>query len=348
MTQEPSEVSMASSLGAAESSTPTLHDSSSAEHVEPLSDVGQAADLLKRLRSNIETVFRGKERIVRLTVASLVARGHLLLQDVPGVGKTTLALAVARSIGVSFRRIQFTSDLLPSDIIGVSVYASNNDSFEFRPGPIFSNVVLADEINRTTPRTQSALLEAMSEGSVSVDNVTHSLPDPFLVIATQNPLEHHGTYPLPESQLDRFLMRLSIGYPDRAVEESILTQRGFREPVADLESVLESQQVRALQRTVSEVEADESVVNYVLDVVEATRRDGRVRIGVSTRGALSLLRAAKALALVDGRAFVIPDDVRELIIPCLAHRLALSEAGQEGERSSVVLEDIAGSVDPPS
>jgi MoxR-like ATPase len=346
MTQEPSEVSLASSLGAAESSTPTLRDA--ADDVEPLDDVDRAAELLARLRSNVETVFRGKERIVRLTVASLVARGHLLLQDVPGVGKTTLALAVARSIGVSFRRIQFTSDLLPSDIIGVSVYASNKESFEFRPGPIFSNVVLADEINRTTPRTQSALLEAMSEGSVSVDNVTHGLPDPFMVIATQNPLEHHGTYPLPESQLDRFLMRLSIGYPGRQVEKSILTERGFREPVDQLEPVLESQQVRALQRTVAEVQADESIVEYILDIVEATRRDGRVRIGVSTRGALSLLRAARALALVDGRGFVIPDDVRSLIIPCLAHRLALSETGEEGERSRVVLEDLAGSVSPPS
>lgn len=327
--------------------------------VDVSSERAQAGDLdpsdvsperLETLQANIERVFRGKTQTVRLTIACLVARGHLLLEDVPGVGKTTLALAFARSMGLSFQRIQFTSDLLPSDILGVSVYSQKADEFEFRPGPIFSNVVLADEINRTTPRTQSALLEAMSEGSVSVDNVTHTLPDPFLVIATQNPLEHHGTYPLPESQLDRFLMRLSIGYPDRDIEHDLLMERDLAEPVDDLESVMEIATFRALQKRAAQARIDESVVDYVLDVVEATRRDERIRLGISTRGALALVRVARALALVRGRDFVTPDDVRTLFIPCFAHRLSLGGAQAEAshEEAAMILEDIAADLEAPT
>ena len=308
------------------------------------------ADRLAALQQNIETVFRGKSDTVRLTIACLLARGHLLLEDVPGVGKTTLALALAKSMGLSFKRIQFTSDLLPSDITGVSVYSPKTDDFEFRSGPLFSNIVLADEINRTTPRTQSALLEAMSDESVSVDNVTHELPEPFHVIATQNPLEHHGTYPLPESQLDRFLMRLSIGYPDRDIEREILMERGLEEPVQDMEPVLDAETFRHFQRTTANVEVDGSIVDYILAIVEATRRDERIRIGISTRGALAINRAARALACVDGRDFVIPDDVYDLLIPCFSHRLSMSDGGggTSHEEAAMILKDIASDIDPPT
>jgi len=315
---------------------------------EPL-DFGVAADHIGALQTNIERVFRGKSSVVRRTLACIVARGHLLLEDVPGVGKTTLARAVARSLGLSFRRIQFTSDLLPSDIIGVSVYSEKTDAFEFRPGPIFSNVVLGDEINRTTPRTQSALLEAMSEGSVSTDDITRDLPKPFLVIATQNPLEHHGTYPLPESQLDRFLMRLSVGYPDREIEREILRERGLREPVRDLEPVLEAGEFRRLQESAAAVELGNEVREYLLDIVDATRRDERIRIAVSTRGALALGRVSRARALMEGRAFVIPKDVHELVVPCLAHRLRIGASGSDGDHDEAVrvLRELVAEIEPP-
>jgi MoxR-like ATPase len=307
-------------------------------------------DRLRDLQQNVETVFQGKTRVVRYTVACLLAGGHLLLEDVPGVGKTTLALALARSLGLSFKRIQFTSDLLPSDIIGVSVYRPKTGDFDFKKGPLFSGVVLADEINRTTPRTQSALLEAMSEGKVSVDNVTHTLPDPFLVIATQNPLEHHGTYPLPESQLDRFLMRLSIGYPSRQVERQILLERRLAEPVHELDAALEVTEFRALQQKAAEVRLDESLVDYLMEVVDQTRRDTRVRIGVSTRGALALSRVSRAWALLQGRDFCIPDDLRELFVPCLAHRVALAGSAGDGDkdRAEMVIEDIVSEIAVPT
>jgi MoxR-like ATPase len=307
-------------------------------------------DRLRDLQQNVETVFQGKTRVVRRTVACLLAGGHLLLEDVPGVGKTTLALALARSMGLSFQRIQFTSDLLPSDIIGVSVYRSETGDFDFKKGPLFAGVVLADEINRTTPRTQSALLEAMSEGKVSVDNITHTLPDPFLVIATQNPLEHHGTYPLPESQLDRFLMRLSIGYPSRQIERKILIERRLAEPVHQLDAALEVSEFRALQQRAAEVRLEESLVDYLMEVVDQTRRDTRIRIGVSTRGALALARVARAWAFLLGRDFCIPDDLRELFVPCLAHRVALAGSAGEGDkdRAEMVIEDIVSEIDVPT
>ena len=312
----------------------------------PSASIARLADL----QENVERVFRGKPRVVRLTVAALLARGHVLLEDVPGVGKTTLALALARSLGLDFRRIQFTSDLLPTDIVGVTVFSQKTGEFEFKPGPLFSNVVLADEINRTTPRTQSALLEAMSEGRVSVDDRTRPLPDPFLVIATQNPLEHHGTYPLPESQLDRFLVRLSIGYPGKAVERAIVMNRGADAPVESLEPVLSLDEFRALQAQVDDVEIDESIVDYAMQIIEETRTDSRIRIGVSTRGALALVRAAKAYALVAGRTFVIPDDVRDLLVPVLAHRVSLgvTSAGSDRAIAESVIEDLATRVRVPS
>jgi MoxR-like ATPase len=324
-------------------------DSESRADEEALGSEVDAEEVLEALQSNIAEAFRGKPRVVRLTVTCLLARGHLLLEDVPGVGKTTLGLALARSLGLSFRRIQFTSDLMPSDITGVSVYSQKRETFEFQAGPIFSNVVLADEINRTTPRTQSALLEAMSEGSVTVDNETRSLPDPFFVVATQNPLEHHGTYPLPESQLDRFLMRLSIGYPDREIERELLLERELEEPVKQLGQVTQTEALKALQRRAASVDVEESVVDYVLDLVAGTREHEQVRIGVSTRGALGLVRAAKAHAVVNGREFVIPDDVRQLVVPVLAHRLSMrdGESSQDRQSARLVLEEIASGVDVP-
>ncbi|WP_390619386.1 AAA family ATPase [Persicimonas caeni] len=302
------------------------------------------------LQANVESVFQGKTRVVRYTLACLLAGGHVLLEDVPGVGKTTLALALARSMGLSFQRIQFTSDLLPSDIIGVSVYRPETGDFDFKPGPLFAGVILADEINRTTPRTQSALLEAMSEGKVSVDNVTHQLPDPFLVIATQNPLEHHGTYPLPESQLDRFLMRLSIGYPSRRIERQILLERRLAEPVHELEAALDVSEFRALQQKAARVRLDETLVDYLMEVVDKTRRDTRVRIGVSTRGALAMARVARAWALVQGRDFCIPDDLRELFVPCFAHRLALAGSAGDGDKdqAEMVMEELVSEVPTPT
>jgi MoxR-like ATPase len=267
--------------------------------------------------------------VVRLAVVGLVARGHLLIEDVPGVGKTTLAAALARSIGAGFQRIQFTSDMLPSDVLGVAVYEPDKHEFVFKPGPIFTNIVLADEINRTTPKTQSSLLEAMNEAQVSLDHTTHALPRPFMVLATQNPLEHAGTFPLPESQLDRFLLRIRIGYPSEADERTIL--RGAGSPVVDtLETVLDAADVVELQEAAELVRVDDSVVDYVLSIVTATRRSRLLALGVSPRGSLALLRAARAHALADGRDFLVPDDVKRLAVPALAHRVIMAGPAQDG------------------
>lgn len=298
---------------------------------------------------HVETVFLGKRDLIELTLAALLANGHVLLEDVPGVGKTTLALALARTLGVEFRRVQFTSDLLPADILGVSVLVPGTSDFTFRPGPVFSNVVLADEINRTTPRTQSALLEAMSERRVSVDDQTHNLPDPFLVIATQNPLEHHGTYPLPESQLDRFLMRLSVGYPVRDVEVGLLTNRRADAPVDKLERLTTPKAFVGLQKKVESVHLSKDVAGYIMDVVGATRRDSRVRMGVSTRGVLALGQACRAWAFMRGRDFVVPDDARRLIVPCLSHRLRLTGTmADDRGTAEATMEDIASKIAVPT
>jgi MoxR-like ATPase len=280
---------------------------------------------LPRLVSGVESALMGKPEVVRLAVVGLLARGHLLIEDVPGVGKTTLARALARSMDASFRRVQFTSDLLPSDILGVSVYDPTRREFEFRPGPVFAHVMLADEINRGTPKAQSALLEAMEEGQVTVDGQTQPLPRPFLVLATENPFEHQGTFPLPESELDRFLMRLVIGYPDASAERRILrAPRGTA--VADsLPAVLTPAEVEALGREVGRVFVSEPVVDYVLALVESSRNDPRLRLGVSPRGAQALYRACQARALLDGRDHVMPDDVKALAVPVLAHRVLPAE-----------------------
>jgi MoxR-like ATPase len=277
---------------------------------------------LEALLDEVETVFRGKREVVRLSLAALLARGHLLFEDIPGVGKTTLARALTAAMGLEFRRVQFTSDLLPSDVLGVSVYNPRTHDFEVRRGPIFTNVVLADEINRAPPRTQSGLLEAMQEGRVTIDERSFELPRPFLVMATQNPLEQHGTYPLPESQLDRFMMRLSIGYPDHDQERAVLMQStGGADAVAALRPMLDADEVLALQERVDGVHADASIVEYLMAVVRATRAEPRFRAGASTRAGISLLHAARGYALVDGREFLVPDDVRRLVVPVLAHRL---------------------------
>jgi MoxR-like ATPase len=275
---------------------------------------------IARLHDNVTRALVGKPEVVQFVIVALLARGHLLIEDVPGVGKTTLAQAMARSLGLTFRRIQFTSDLLPSDILGVSVFDPRRAEFEFKPGPIFANIILADEINRTTPKTQSSLLEAMSEAQVSLDHHTHALPQPFMVLATQNPLEYQGTHPLPESQMDRFLLRIRIGYPDEAHERAIL--RGDPRLGLDaLDTVLDAETVLGLQKQVEAVRVEESLLAYVMAIVRATRAHGRLTLGVSPRGALALVRAAKALALVEGRAYCVPDDVKQLGVPTLAHRV---------------------------
>jgi MoxR-like ATPase len=290
---------------------------------------------LERLHESIVRVIRGKAEIVDALVAALIARGHVLVEDVPGVGKTTLAQALARSLDLEFHRIQFTSDTLPSDIIGISVYRQAGGDFEFMAGPLFANVVLADEINRAAPRTQSALLEAMSEKAVTVEKTRHLLPDPFLVVATQNPIESTGTYPLPESQLDRFLMRLSMGYPGRTEELELLRSGGTEPELEQLTPVLTAEEVRELQREVVAVHVSDALRLYLLDVVERTRSHEALSLGVSTRGSLAWQRCAQALALVRGRPFVIPDDLQETAEPVLAHRVLVADplTGDGWERS---------------
>ena len=291
----------------------------------------EPATLLNRLLQNVGSVVLGKPEAIKLAVVALLAEGHLLLEDVPGVGKTLLARAIAASIDCSFRRLQFTPDLLPSDILGSSVYNNVTGEFTFKPGPIFANVVLADEVNRTTPRTQSALLEAMSDGQVSVEGETHLLEPPFLVIATQNPYEFEGTYVLPESQLDRFMIRLRMGYPLRSEERRVLASHRAGEPVEALGSVLTGQDVRSLQQAVRQVKVDDSISEYLLDIVHATREGDDLQVGVSTRGALTFYRAAQGLAFVSGRDYVVPDDLKALAVPVLAHRVVGKSFLQAGE-----------------
>ena len=284
-------------------------------------DRPQLADSLRALEENVGRVVLGKPEVIRLAVVSLLARGHILIEDVPGVGKTTLAQALARSLGISFQRIQFTSDLLPSDIIGISVFQRRDDRFEFVPGPLFANIVLADEINRASPKTQSALLEAMGERKVSVDRKRYALPAPFLVMATQNPLEYVGTFPLPESQLDRFLMSLELGYPPRSDERELLLSGGVEETLASLQPVLSRERLLELQREVEQVRLTPEIADYVLDLCETTRSSGEFLLGASPRAAQSVCRAAQAMATVEGRSYVVPDDVQAVASAVLAHRL---------------------------
>lgn len=303
------------------------------------------------IQENISRVIKGKPLVIEMTVVALLARGHLLLEDVPGVGKTTLAHSLARSLDCSFKRIQFTSDLLPSDIVGVSIFNRQKQAFEFMPGPIFANIVLADEINRTTPKTQSSLLEAMSEAQISVDSQTYPLSQPFMVIATQNPAEYHGTFPLPESQLDRFLMRLRIGYPSPEEERKVLDRSPSLHPAEDLQPILSAQDVLDLQAQVDKVFVDESLTEYLLSIVQATRQSELLSLGVSTRGALALNRAAKALALVRGRTYCLPDDIKELAPTVLSHRIMIARAQgirqRSFEQAERIIQDLVGSVPVP-
>jgi MoxR-like ATPase len=285
----------------------------------------RALDRIALLQQNVERVIRGKSEVVQLCIAALLAKGHILLEDVPGVGKTTLAHALARSLSLAFQRIQFTSDLLPADIVGITIYKQEQQEFEFVSGPVFTNVLLADEINRATPKTQSALLEAMSEGMITIEKNRLPLPDPFLVIATQNPVEHVGTYPLPESQLDRFLMKLTIGYPNTTDEKKLLRAGGAHDALEHLEPVLDAADVRELQEQVASIHVNEALVDYLMSIVHTTRTHDEVALGVSTRGALTYFKACQALAMVSGRDFVVPEDVKRLAGPVLSHRILMKE-----------------------
>ncbi len=309
-----------------------------------------AEPLIERLRNNIHSVFLGQSRAVDLLLTALLARGHILIEDVPGVGKTVLARALAKSIDCRFSRIQLTPDLLPSDVLGVSIYSNTTQSFEFKPGPIFANIVLADEINRTTPRTQSALLEAMAEGTVSVENQTLPLERPFMLVATQNPFEFEGTYFLPENQLDRFLLRVSVGYPDRAAEHQILTTQPGRKPLDDLQPVLNAQDIVDLQDRTQAVRLDRGIVEYILDIVDATRHDEALHLGVSPRGALALTQASQASALLAGREYVTPDDVKQLVVPVCAHRVISKTYLHNGDVNATarILQDILDQVATPA
>ena len=306
---------------------------------------------LARLVENVERAFLGKTETVKLALVSLLARGHVLFEDVPGVGKTTLARAIARSLDCQFKRIQFTSDMLPTDVLGTSVLDRDRSRFVFRPGPIFTNVLLADEINRTPPRTQSALLEALNEGQVTVDNETHVLSAPFMVMATQNPKEHHGTYPLPESQLDRFLMRVAIGYPDNAVEQEIIRAHGHHDSTDELGPVVSGEEIVTMQGRIREVRVEPALLDYLMRIVEMTRASPLLELGVSTRGAISLYRASQARAYLEGRDYCIVDDVKALVVPVFSHRVwvqaQLEHSAEEREQAANILAEILETVPIP-
>jgi len=299
-------------------------------------------EILQRVHRNMARAILGKDEAIRMSLIALLADGHVLIEDVPGVGKTLLAKALSCSVDCAFKRIQFTPDLLPSDILGSSIYRQDDGEFTFKPGPIFSHIILADEINRTTPRTQSALLEAMSDQQVSVDGETYRLEPPFMVLATQNPFEFEGTYMLPENQLDRFMMRIRLGYPDRQSELNVLSEHRLGEPIDALEPVTDGQQVLELQQAVREVGVEDRISAYILDLVEATRQSKDLQVGASPRAALNLYRAAQASALLAGRDYVVPDDVKALTVPLLAHRVIGTSFLQTGQTEAAerIIQDI--------
>ncbi len=305
----------------------------------------------ERLRKNIVSVIHGKDEVVELCLAALFARGHLLLEDVPGVGKTTLASTIASSIHCSFQRIQFTSDMLPSDILGVTIFDQEKREFEFRKGPLFANVVLADEINRTSPKTQSAMLEAMNTGRVSMDRQVHDLSRPFMVLATQNPIEFHGTFPLPKSQMDRFLMRLHLGYPSRENEIQVLREQQLGTWETEVEAVLTAAEVLEMQDMVSRVKVDKDLLDYMVRVSEATRQSPRIELGCSPRGTIALRRSAQALAALRGRDYVTPDDIKEVAVPVLAHRMQFARtfetSGFSHEEDESLVGEVLGEVAVP-
>jgi len=305
-----------------------------------------------QLENALRKVIRGKDDIIRLAVVSLMARGHLLIEGVPGVGKTTLGQALARALDCTFQRVQFTSDMLPSDVIGISIYSAVEQQFEFKRGPVFTNVLLADEINRTTPKTQSALLEAMNESQVTVDAHSYPLPQPFLVIATQNPVEHHGTYPLPESQLDRFLMRVRMGYPDSNAEREILRSEAGTSQLEAMQPVLSGADVLEMQHAVTQVRVDESLVSYALSIVGKTRESEQFSLGVSPRGSQMLYRATQAMAFLDGRSFCTPEDIKPLVVPVFAHRVVVnglySSTLKKSEQAEQVIKEIVESTPVPT
>src|SRR5271163_527953 len=310
-----------------------------------------ASTQLNDLRAAIARVVRGKDEAIELALVALLARGHLLIEDVPGVGKTTLAQALARAVACGFHRLQFTSDMLPSDVLGVTIYNAHSEAFEFKPGPVFTNFLLADEINRTTPKTQSALLEAMNESQVTVDAHSYPLPQPFLVIATQNPVEHHGTYPLPESQLDRFLMRVRMGYPDSNAEREILRSEAGTTQLESMKPVLSAADVLEMQQAVTQVRVDESLVSYALSIVRKTRESEQLSLGVSPRGSQMIYRAAQAMAFLDGRTFCTPDDIKPLVVPVFAHRVVVnglySSTLKKSEQAEQVIREIVESTPVP-
>lgn len=333
---------------------------SSPDTVAALSESGRAGEAVRpgapvlakltEMERALGEVLRGKPEVVSLSLVCLLARGHLLIEDVPGVGKTTLAQGLARAVDCAFQRLQFTSDMLPSDVLGVTIYNAHSEAFEFKHGPIFTNFLLADEINRTTPKTQSALLEAMNERQVSIEGHPHPLPRPFMVVATQNPVEHHGTYPLPESQLDRFLMRIRVGYPGAEAEREIL-RHGHVPTGSQMQPVLTAAELMELQDAVSSVAVESSLVDYMLAIVAMTRSHDALALGVSPRGSQALFRASQALALLEGRDYVIPDDIKRLAVPVFAHRVSIhSRVALSQRRSDLgdrILEEILQRVDVP-
>lgn len=314
-----------------------------------MQSVQDLAVAVQKVVGNVERVIVGKAEAVAFSLIAVICQGHVLIEDVPGVGKTVLTKAIARSIGCTFKRIQFTPDLLPSDVTGVSIYNQKSSNFEFRPGPIMAQIVLADEVNRATPKTQSALLEAMEEAQVTVDGVSYRLPEPFMVMATQNPIEYEGTFPLPEAQLDRFMMSIKLGYPKAADEMNILDSHQHHHPLEDLEQIMKAEELVLIQRQVRTVHVDPSIREYIVSIANATRNHANIYLGVSPRGSLSLFRAAQALAAMRGRGYVIPDDVKLLAKPTLAHRIIVTPAARvRSITSTAVLDEILQNVSVPN